>query len=48
MSNDRPYHVEWNGQEFDLNNPPRNPITGEGELPSEPFNCHCWKQMIVD
>lgn len=48
----RPHHVDWARQSkedkvlFDANNPPRNPTTGEPEMPSEPFNCSCYAVYV--
>lgn len=42
----RSHHVEWHkqslaGKIFDSRNPPKNPKTGEPEMPGSEPNCHC-------
>ncbi len=49
----RPHHVEWdkesrNGKLFDFDNPPKNPITGEPEIPGSAFHCHCFAEVIAE
>ena len=48
----RPHHADWGRQSkedgvlFDINNPPKNPITGKPEKPGEEFNCNCYKVYV--
>lgn len=47
----REHHQHWGelskkGVLFDATNPPRNPETNEPEMPSEPFNCHCYAIFV--
>ena len=49
--NARPHHALWGemskkGVLFDVNNPPTNPLTGEPELPGEPFYCDCYPVYV--
>jgi len=48
----RQHHKLWGelskkGVLFDSNNPPQNPITGEYEMPGEPFNCDCYAVYVA-